>query len=158
MKESSRVHQYFNLWVLLSQTRDAIFRARQKELNRYNISIVEASVLFAIQAIGDQATPAEIARWIFRKPQSVTELLNRMEKKGLLTKVKDLDRKNQVRIRLTDKGREIYYHQSAEPASICEIMSSLSDEDCQRLGSCLWTLRGEALKELGIEHRMRFPL
>ena len=83
--------QDYNLWVLLHQAKDAVFKAREKELSQYGISAMEAAALFIIQAIGDKATPAEISRWIFREHHTVTALLSRMEKKGLITKVKDLE-------------------------------------------------------------------
>ena len=103
------VDRDYNLWVLLAHTRQAMFRARQKELREYNISARHAAVLFAIESIGDETTPAEISRWLFREQHSVFEVLRRMEKQGLIRKTKDLDRKNQVRVQLTEKGRETYY-------------------------------------------------
>ena len=90
----------FDLWVLLSRTRDAVFKARQKELNQWNISIVQAAVLSALYDVDEKATPAKISRWIFREPQSVSEVLGRMESRGLLRKIKDLAKKNRVRVRM----------------------------------------------------------
>ena len=89
--------------MLLNQATDATLRARQKELDRYGISAAQAAVLFIIQAIGEKATPAEITRWLFREPHSVSGMLSRMEKQGLVRKVKDLDGKNLVRIAMTEK-------------------------------------------------------
>ena len=143
-----------NLWVLLVQTRDAIFKAWQKELERYNISAVQGMALLAIQSIGDKKTPAEISRWLFREPHSVSTLLNRMEKQGLVRKVKDLERKNQVRVELTEKGYEAYYL-SMKQVSILKIISSLVEEEQIKLRSYLQILLEEALKELGIEPRTR---
>jgi DNA-binding MarR family transcriptional regulator len=145
MKNYSATDQDYNLWILLAQTRDAILKARQKELDQYGISTSQAAVLFVIQAIGDRATPAEISRWLFREPHSVSTLLSRMEKQGLVRKVKDLDRKNLVRVVITEKGREAYY-QSTKRESIRGIMSSLSEEERQQLTSSLRKLRDEALK------------
>lgn len=150
MINSPTIDRYYDLWALLAQTRDAIFKARQKELRRYGTSATQSAALFAIQAIGDKATPAEISRWLFREPHSVSGLLSRMEKEGLVRKTKDLDKKNLVRVELTEKGYGAY-HRSMRQESIHKIMSSLSAEQCQQLTSCLQTLRDEALKELGIE-------
>lgn len=156
MKNFSSTDQDYNLWVLLAQTRHAMIKARSKELDRYNITTRQSALLFTIQAIGDKATPAEIARWLFRETHTVSELLSRMERKGLVRKVKGLDRKNLVRVVLTEKGRKAYY-QSIEGKVIRKIMSSLSREQRQQLTSCLHTLRDNALKELGVEHKMPFP-
>ena len=125
-------------------------------MHQYNISASRGAVLFAIQAIGEEATPAEIARWLFREPHSISELLSRMERDGLVRRVKDLCRKNLVRIVLTEKGREVY-HKSTKRELVCEIMSSLSEEERQQLRSCLQKLRDKALKELRIEHGIPFP-
>jgi len=156
MKKPSPPDEDFNLWVLLLQARDTIFNARQKELHPYNISASQAAVLFSIQSIGDKATPAEISRWVFREPHSICEMLSRMEEKGLVRKVKDLGRKNLVRIMLTKKGHEVY-RKSTRREFICKIMSSLSEKERQQLRSCLQTLRNKALKELGIEREIPFP-
>lgn len=151
MKNSSYEDMDY-LWVMLHQSRDAIFKVREKELKKYNISTTKAAVLFNIQAIGYNATPSGVARCLLRESHSVSTILSRMEKQGLVKKVNDLDRKNMVRVYLTDKGKEVY-HKAAKRESICEIMSCLSDEERQQLISSLKKLRNKALAHLGIENR-----
>ena len=121
-------------------------------MNRYRISRTQISVLSIIQAIGNKATPAEISRRLFREPHSVSGLINRMEKQGLVRKTNDLDRKNLVRVVLTDKGK-LLYERSAVRKSIQKIMSYLSEEECQRLKSYLERLRNKALRELGVSRK-----
>lgn len=144
------------MWWFLAQTREAMLRARQQELRQYNISARHASVLFIIQAIGETATPAEIARWLFRKRHSVSELLRRLETQGLVRRVKGLQRKNQVNVLLTEKGREVY-QQSTKRHSVHRILHVLSKEQRRQLRSCLHLLRRQALKELRIEDQIYFP-
>ena len=156
MKKISSVDQDYNLWVLLQQVGHAAFKVRQKELNQHGISNIQAMVLFVIQAIGNKATPAEISRWVFREPHSISELLNRMKKEGLVRKVKDLERKNLVRVVITEKGQQVY-RQSTKIESIRRVISSLSEEERQQLRSCLETLRDRALKELGVDRKPPFP-
>ncbi len=146
--------QDFDLLVALSHTTNAIVRARERELHRYSITYMQAAVLFTIKAIGDQATPAEIARWLFREPHSVSGLLARMEKAGLIVKTKDLKRKNMVRVSLTKSGEQAY-EQSIKRESIHQIMASLSKEERELLRSGLRVLRKKALQELGINRRPR---
>jgi MarR family transcriptional regulator for hemolysin len=151
MKDFSSADEDYNLWVLLSQAADATLRARQKELDQYGISAAQAAVLFVIQAIGERATPAEITRWLLREPHTVSELLSRMEKERLVNKAKDLERKNLVRVSITEKGRQAY-RQSTKRKSIYKVMSSLSKEERQQLRSYLERLRNKALGELTAEH------
>jgi DNA-binding MarR family transcriptional regulator len=151
MKNISPVDEDYNLWVLLHQTTDAALRARQKELDQFGVSVIEVGVLVAIQAIGKEATPSEISRRIFREPHTVSALLNRMEKKGLVRKTQDLDRKNMVRVSITEKGRQAY-DKSTGRKSIYKIISSLSEEERQQLRSCLEKIRKEAFKGLVVEY------
>ncbi len=156
MKNSSSVEEDFILWVLLLQARDMIFKARQKELSQYSISPEEAGILCLVQVLGSKATPTEISRWLLREPHTVSGILSRMQRKGLLTKTKDLDRKNMVRVSLTNKGQQAYY-QSTKVESVRKIMSSLSQDERRQLSSGLKTLRDRALKELGIEQKPPLP-
>jgi len=152
MKNISPVDEDYNLWILLHQTTDAVLRARQKELDQFDISVIEVGVLVVIQAIGEKATPSEISRRIFREPHTVSALLNRMEKKGLVKKTQDLDRKNMVRVSITEKGRQAY-DKSTKRKSIYKMISSLSEEERQQLRSCLEKLRNKAFKELTVEYK-----
>ena len=138
------------LWMLLIRTHDTMQKARENELKQCDLSLAESGVLFIVDTIKDRATPAEIARWSFRTPHSISELLTRMVKDGLVKKVKDLDRQNWVRIVMTEKGRQAY-DQSSRRESIRKIMSILSDEEHEQLSQLLEKIWGVALSELGIE-------
>jgi len=98
----------YQLWVLLQHVGDALLKARAKELSQYDISAIQARVLFIIKSIGDKATPSEISKWILREPHSVSSILTRMEKEGLVIKTKNLGKKKQVFVTLTEKGHQAY--------------------------------------------------
>ena len=156
MEDTSSVDRNFRLFWLLRQTAHAMFDARQKELAQYGITTRHAAALFAIQAIGDEATPAEISRWVFREPHSVSGILSRMEKTGLVKKTKDLDKKNLIRVILTEKGRQAY-RQATKRESINRVFSALAEEDRQQLESLLELLWEKALKDLGVAVKPPFP-
>lgn len=145
-----------NLWALLRLTEGAIFKARERELAQYGITVEQAAVCFYVLIIGNNATPAELSRWMLREPHTISGIIDRMERKGMVRKVKDLDRKNQIRVVLTEKGQQAY-DQSTNREAIHNIISSLSEEKRKQLRSCLNTLRDKALKELGIFNKPPFP-
>jgi len=146
----------YELWVLLHQACDAMSRAREDELREIGISKIQAAVLFIIKAIEGPATPAEISRWLFREPHTVFGLLKRMEKQGLVRRAKDLERRNMIRVTITEKGEEAF-RQSRDMKVIRTILSSLSPEQKDNLKPYLETLRKRALKELGGKHQLPFP-
>ena len=148
-KTSLSVDKYFELWELLSETRDAIVRVRELEAAQSGMSASQMKALFFIQAIDGPVTPAQLSRFLFRESQSVSGLLDRMEKQGLIKRVKDLDKKNQVRVAVTEKGRQTY-DKSIKRESIRRIMSSLPEEEHQQLKSYLQVLKDKALEELAM--------
>lgn len=129
--------------ILLSRTKDEIYKARKAELDRHNINIAESAVLFAIMAIGEKATPTEISRLLARKPHTISELVSRMEKEKLVRRVEYRNNKSRVRVALTKKGREVYY-QASKQGYFHEIMSCLSDKERQQLISYLIKLKDRA--------------
>ena len=147
----------YDLWVLLSRTRNAMWKARQFELDKYNISVVQAATLMVIYAFAGQATPSDIARWIFQEPHSISELISRMEKIGLVKKVRDPIKKRRVRISLTDKGKEIYLSKSSKTEMMYKVISCLSHEEREQLGSILQKLLNTTVKELALEHSRDLP-
>ena len=75
MGSTSNTDKDYELWVILHQTRDAIFKARENELSATGISPMQAAVLFIIKSIKGAVTPAEISRWLYREHHTVSALL-----------------------------------------------------------------------------------
>lgn len=146
----------FKLWTMLYQARDTILKARNKELYKHDLSFVQASVLFAIEANGGKISLSELSRWIFREPNTIYSLVIRLEKNGLISRTRVPGKKNLQEITLTEKGKEAY-KQSLNRESIHEILSCLSEEERKQLWSILKKLRDRALESLTSEVILPFP-
>jgi DNA-binding MarR family transcriptional regulator len=142
-----------NLWVLLDQTRDVISKARELELVHYKLSRVQAAVLHILLVENRGMTIGEISNWNVREPNSVLSLVNRMEKIGLVKKVRNAG-DDKIRIVITEKGQKSYT--SASRLSIEMIFSALTDEEKQQLNSSLRKLRSKARELLGIDFKPLF--
>jgi DNA-binding MarR family transcriptional regulator len=119
--------------------------------------MMQAAVLVFVKNSKEPVIPAHISRWLFREPHTISQLLMRMEKQGLVKRTRDLEKKNWVRITLTEKGEAAYKHQT-EMRVISKILSILSPEECNKLGASLKKLRDEAVKELDARPRhLPFP-
>ncbi len=59
--------EFFSLWVLIAQAKDALLATREREYYQYNVKNERRAVIFSIMALGGQATAVEIARFLFRK-------------------------------------------------------------------------------------------
>lgn len=148
-KEDSPLDSY-QLFSLLRQTADSVLKAREAELKKYNLSPEQAAALVCIRSLDSKATPAELSRWLFRKRNSITILLNRMQKLGLINKIVNKDRKNSIKIQLTKKGYEAYKH-SVEFQAFYGIIDVLTVKKRKQLWSLLQTIRLKAFKDLKLD-------
>ena len=149
-------NKHYNLWIVLSHTRQAILRAQEKELLRYDITPEQVEALFCMQVIGHDVTPTQLSRCIIREPHTTAALVNRMEKRGLLKKIKDLPRKNMVRLELTDEGNKSF-KKYGQIESISKIMSCLSKREVNQLYRILEKLQDKAFDEQSIAERSLGP-
>lgn len=146
----------FNLWALIRQTHWVIFRVREAELSQYDLTPEQAAVCLFTHLIGNDATPGELSRWVVREPHTVSGILDRMGKKGLVRKVKDTERKNRIRVVLTEKGQWVL-EQAVKRESTHLIFSCLTDEEHEQLRSILTKLRDKTLEKFGMFKKPPFP-
>lgn len=146
----------YMLWRFLFQVSHLLAKARQKELTAYRVTPRKAAILLISQATGGQVTAYKIARWLVVEPQTVSEVISRMENEGLVKKIKNHDSRKSVRIQLTDKGQELC-REVEKLDSVHKIISSLATEERQELTRILKILRDMARKEIGLVYEMPFP-
>lgn len=144
------------LMALLDQTSDIVLRIRARELAPAGISAIEAAALFALANARQATTPAEISRWTLRESHSTSKLLQRMEAKGLVTRSSDLERRNLVRVAMTDEGRKAYEH-SLKRETVPDAMTCLVPSEREQLDVLLRKLLQASLTELGIKRDIPYP-
>jgi len=155
-KRFNSVDEDQTLWLLLEQTRNAIYKARELELEQYGLSVIQAGVMLVIDTMGGRTRPAEIARWLVREPHSISGLLTRMENNGLIQRVPDPERKNAVSIVLTEKGQNICGKVFVRE-SVRQILSVLDEDEHRQLERLLLNVRDRALKDRRTRNRPPFP-
>ncbi len=155
-KFSASIDERGALWHLMNRTARLITKARERELRKHHITVDTAMVLFTVMRQGLRATPATLARELLLEPHSVSEQLTRMEKEGLIRRLRDLERKNLVRIEVTEEGYKAYRN-SARRRSTTTVMSELTSEEREALWGLLARLRARAMKRLKIEDTAVYP-
>jgi len=142
--------------MLLNQARNAIYKARSEELRPLGISPIQARVLLLVQVADTPITPAEISRRTLREPHTISALLKRMKRRCLIYMNRNPDRKNLIELTITEKGKAAY-DLSTKREVIHQIMSSLSQEEHQRLYVALEILLKKALSLRGIDSNPPLP-
>jgi len=133
------------MWVRLFATATVVQRARELELAKVGITPIQAGVLMILKTATRPVTPTQLARTLYREPHSMSALLQRMEKQGLIERTKDLEQRNLVRISITRKGEQTFKRQWAAKVTT-SITSCLSDEEMEVLGTSLEKLRARAVE------------
>jgi len=149
--------EVYNLWVQIHRVVDLIVRARERELRRYGIPIRQVATLFAVHAFGGDATLNRLAQFLDRRPHTVSSILTRMEKDGLVKKTSDQKRRNVIHVELTDKGQAAYRH-TTRRESINAIMGELAPDEQGQLKQLLDRLEVKARLEMKQRGRSKASL
>ena len=136
-------------FMLLHRTRDLMFRCQDRAVAEFGITTEQYSVLIAMKYLDAPVRVTDIARWMERKVNSVSMLVDRMFKVGLVDRKRDLTDRREMRLVITSKGEQAL--ELATPGVwriIQEISSPLSDEDRRTLIRLLESLRDKTLEHL----------
>jgi DNA-binding MarR family transcriptional regulator len=147
MAQQIKADKDYTLLTSLLQVADIFVKIRERELLPQNLSATSAAILFLVNAMGEDVTPAKITRMLLREPHAISGILIRMEKHGLLKRTKNLERKNLIRITLTAKG-ENALKQSMKKEGTKHVLSRLSAEQQRQLKATLTALKEAGVKEL----------
>jgi DNA-binding MarR family transcriptional regulator len=146
----------YDIWILLSRVYHLVAKLRNLELQKYNILPVQSYILFIIKALGNKTTPTEISGYVYQQRSSISDILNRMVKQGLIIKTNKRGGKRRVIITLTDKGEKALAF-SANRDYLHKVMSSLTAGKMQQLESSLELLRDAAINELSMTQKTIMP-
>jgi len=151
-----RSHDTINdayLFGLLKHSTSLISRARELELAQYQITMEQMSVLHALLISKGSATIDEIATIVIRQHNSVSTIVNRMSKAGLVKKEKILHQKK-YSVQITEKAQSFV---AAIPRKSIEmVFTSLSLEEKGQLATCLEHLISAGHDILGHNHNLVF--
>jgi DNA-binding MarR family transcriptional regulator len=142
----------YELVRLISVTREAINKIRQKELNVIGIHDRRSAILVAIDGLGEQATPNSIASLLLRKRHTISNVLTKMEHDGIIKKIYDLKKKNMVRAVFTDEGLNLMNRTNSRE-SINRVLKTLTKYEQKDLYSILYKLRNGLLSNVIRRHQ-----
>jgi len=98
--------------------------------------------------------PAEIARLVFRAPHTVASMLNRLEKEGLIIRIRKKQGHPLTEVKLTARGKEVCSPRiDVLKDVIAETMSALSEDEIEQLLGLTRKLQLKALEMLNTKLR-----
>lgn len=137
------------LWVLCHQTHNLVTKCEEKAFAAAGLTPQQFGVIMAIKNIKPPVTPTEVANWLDRSTNSVSMIVDRMEREGLVRRRRDMRDRRSLRLVITKKGEETF-EQALEPGweLIEYVLSSLTSEEMQILNELMEKMREKAYQYL----------
>jgi len=141
---------YKGAWILLRQAYTLILRCEDRVFSEYGLTTEQHAVLMVIKHISAPVRITDIALWLDRSVNSVSMIVDRMVKAGLVRRIRDRKDRRAVFVTITSKAEKAFV-----PATVAgwgliqEILSPLSDKDRLTLIKLLGTLRDRTYDYLG---------
>jgi DNA-binding MarR family transcriptional regulator len=131
------------LWLLLRRVGETLMLCQDSVFSKYNLTTEQWGVLTAIKARGP-LRPSDLSRILERTPNSMSMLIDRMVKAGLVRRTRDRKDRRVVTVSFAGKGEK-----AVQPAIIAgwefihEILSPLSYDEQRDLANLLETVKCE---------------
>ena len=85
---------------------EVLRRYLEIELKRFGATSIRFQVMSALFKNGGIMTPSEIGKWVFREKNSITAVINTLEKQGVVRREPSRHDGRSVNIVITDEGRK----------------------------------------------------
>lgn len=131
----------YDLWASLDASGFAVYRLRELELARFDLTIEQAAILRLLKTLRRGTTIKEIKDFTLRQQNSISILINRMVGTGLVTKEKKAGGRDLTML-ITDEGRRLL--KKTYSTCLQEAFSVLSQDQKVELSSSLGSLYQEA--------------
>jgi DNA-binding MarR family transcriptional regulator len=137
------------LWFLMHRDYRLLVHCEDQIYGEKGLTMEQFTVLAAMKYLCDPVRPTDVAEWIGRSTNSVSMIIDRMVKAGLVGRKRDRIDRRVVHLVATSKGENAL--KLAMPAAwefIQKIMLSMSQADRHTFARLLETLRYETLNYL----------
>ncbi|UCD22405.1 MAG: MarR family transcriptional regulator [Chloroflexota bacterium] len=131
------------LWLLLRRVGDTLVRCQDLVFGKYGLTTEQWGLLTALKARGP-LRPSDLADILERTPNSMSMLIDRMVKAGLVRRARDRKDRRVVTVFMTEKGKTAV--EPAIPAGwefIHEVLLPLSDDEQRDLADMLERVKWE---------------
>jgi DNA-binding MarR family transcriptional regulator len=135
------------LWRQVYQTYTVLKKCEDQTIEEYGLTTEQFAVLGAIDYFGGPVKVTDIARWLERSTNSISMIVDRMVKVGLVRRVRSTGDRRVVHVVNTSKGKA-----ALKPATLAslehirKILSALSHEEKSTLLSLLGAVKYETLR------------
>ena len=139
-------------WLLIHQSHNLLSRSENAIFAKMGLTSRKHSVLLALKNLPNPVTVTDVARWLDRNPNGISMMIDRMERDGLVERVRDMPDRRAVRLVITRRGEELYKEANVLNWQLFqEVFSRIPEEDLLKLSNLLKKVRSQTLDYLKID-------
>ncbi len=128
---------------------EVLARYLEIELKGYQATLIRFNVMSALFKNGGEMTPSEIAEVVFREKNSITAVLNTMEKQGVVRREPSTNDRRSVKVVITEKGWKEVNRLSPVAQELSRgALTCLDKEKVEELVETMRTLRENLLPKI----------
>ncbi|MFQ5409541.1 MAG: MarR family winged helix-turn-helix transcriptional regulator [Methyloligellaceae bacterium] len=124
-------------YVLLRRTADAVSRYVEQNLTQHGITTAQYGVLLHLMR-GQALSLTDLSGLVFRSNSTLTSLIDRMERDGLVTRMPHENDRRVTTVKITASGEELLLGiRAAHRPFLAEMMSVLSQDELDEFSEYL---------------------
>jgi DNA-binding MarR family transcriptional regulator len=146
---SESVELAWRLWREVYQTYSLVKQCDDQTFGKYGLTTEQYTVLVSISYLEQPVRITDIARWLERSANSISMIIDRMVKAGLIKRARDKVDRRVVYVSKTKKAESLLRPAiAASLESIQKILSPIPNEDRLALLNLLGKVKYETIKSL----------
>jgi DNA-binding MarR family transcriptional regulator len=146
-KDYEHAEVTLRLWRQLYQTYTLLKRCEDQIFEEHGLTTEQYSVLVSIAYIGQPARITDIAHWLERSTNSISMIVDRMVKAGLVRRARDKVDRRVVYVSKTSKADSLFRPATVESfKTVHRIFSGVPDKDRLALLNLLGEVKYETLR------------
>ena len=135
------------LWRRLYETYTVLKRCEDRIFEKHGLTTEQYAVLVSLSYLGQPARVTDIAQWLERSTNSISMIVDRMVKAGLVRRARDKVDRRVVYVSKTSKAESLFRPATVESfANVRKILSPILDKDRLTLLNLLGEVKYETLK------------
>ncbi len=128
---------------------EVLARYLEIELKRYEVSLIRFNIMSALFKNGGEMTPSEISEIVFREKNSITAVINTMERQGVVRREPSTNDRRSVKVIITEKGWKEANRLSPVAQELSRgALSCLDKQNVEELVETMRTLRESLLPRI----------
>jgi DNA-binding MarR family transcriptional regulator len=128
---------------------EVLARYLEVELKRHEASLIRFNIMSTLFKNGGEMTPSEIAESVFREKNSITAVINTLERQGVVRREPSPNDRRSVKVIITDKGWKEANRLSPIAQELSrEALSCMDKEKVENLVDIMRTVRESLLPRI----------